>query len=196
MLFLHGIGESAVRPGTEAPQDISAVTRHGPPRTVARHPDLPFVVISPQHLQTPYSWDVVGLTQLIDYFAAHASAYGVDLGRVVVTGISMGADGAWALATTPRPRSTWRITALVLASPTSADPRRAARATSIPVWVHYGEEERPAYVACAKDLVRNTGAHLSHVPGGHDGATWAALFEQSHRNCSGFWDWVSRAAGR
>ena len=108
MLFLHGIGESAVRPGTEALQDISVVARHGPPRTVARHPDLPFVVISPQHLRAPYGWDVVGLTQLIDYFAAHAGVYGMDLGRVVVAGISMGADGAWALATTPRPRSTWR----------------------------------------------------------------------------------------
>jgi hypothetical protein len=32
MLFLHGIGESAVLPVTEAPQDISAVARYGPPR--------------------------------------------------------------------------------------------------------------------------------------------------------------------
>ena len=196
MLFLHGIGESAVLPVTEAPQDISAVARYGPPRTIARHPDLPFVVISPQHLQAPYSWDVIGLTQLIDYFAAHAGVYGVDLGRVVVAGISMGADGAWAFATTPQPRSTWRIVALALASPTSADPSRAARMPNLPVWVHYGEEERPSHVACAKELVGSTGARLSHVPGGHNGATWTALFEQSHPNCRGFWDWVSRAAGQ
>lgn len=196
MLFLHGIGESAVRPGTEAQQDISGVARHGPPRTVARRPDLPFVVVSPQHLQEPYSWDVVGLTRLVNYFADHAGVYGVDVGHVVVAGISMGADGAWTFATTPQPRSTWRIVALALASPTTADPRRAARVPGLPVWVHYGDDERPAYEACARDLVRSTGAELTHVPGGHDGATWAALFEELHPHCRGFWDWVSWAAGQ
>jgi predicted peptidase len=196
MLFLHGIGECAVPRETEAPQDVSVVARHGPPRTVAWRPDLPFVIVSPQHLQAPYTWDVVGLTRLINYFAANAGVYGVDLGRVVVAGISMGADGAWAFATTPRPRCTWRIVALALASPASADPRRAARVPGLPVWVHYGEDERPSYATCAKDLVRSTGAHLSHVPGGHDGATWAALFEQSHPNCTGFWDWVCQSAGQ
>jgi predicted peptidase len=196
MLFLHGIGESAVHPRTGERKDIWAVATHGPPSIVAQRSGLPFIVVSPQHLQAPYEWKVDELTQLIDYFAARADVYGADLGHVVIAGISMGADGAWALATTTRARSTWRIVALVLASPTSADPSRAARMPGVPVWIHYGEEERPSHAACAKELVGSTGAQLTHVPGGHGGPTWAALFEESHPNCRGFWAWVSRAGGQ
>ena len=197
MLFLHGRGESIVY-GDRNDQALQKVEQHGPPSIGARPLNHYFVVISPQHHQPPYRWDVADLTQLGDYFAANAAHYDVDPERVVVAGISMGADGAWELATARPARNGWQIRALALASPTSANAGGAARAANLPVWIHHGTGEDENVTTCAHNLAGALGqrstVRFTRVPGVHKGPTWAALFEEQDPVCWGFWGWLGRAA--
>ncbi len=85
ILFLHGAGER----GT----DIWKVAVHGPPKYVATHPDLPFIVVSPQ-CPDGQIWSKEILLALLDEVT---KKYAVDQQRIYLTGLSMGGYGTWEL---------------------------------------------------------------------------------------------------
>lgn len=87
VLMLHGAGER----GT----DLGLLARHGLVRRIAEGDALPFAVVAPQCPEERW-WDVEALLVVLDEALA---ATGADAAKVAVTGYSMGAYGAWAVAT-------------------------------------------------------------------------------------------------
>jgi len=88
ILFLHGAGER----GT----NLSKVAVHGPPKNVAKQPDFPFIVVSPQ-CPGGQTWSNSTLLALLEEVM---QTYAVDPGRVYLTGLSMGGYGTWSLGLT------------------------------------------------------------------------------------------------
>lgn len=86
VLFLHGSGERG--------DDLALVAVHGPPRLVREGHRFPFILVSPQTPDGSW-WEPRPLAALLDEIER---TYRVDPDRVVVTGLSMGGYGAWALA--------------------------------------------------------------------------------------------------
>jgi len=88
ILFLHGAGERG--------SNISKVAIHGPPKIVSERPDFPFIVVSPQCADGQH-WSNEILLGLLDEITR---VYAVDMGRIYLTGLSMGGYGTWDLALT------------------------------------------------------------------------------------------------
>ena len=88
ILFLHGAGER----GT----NVWKATTHGPSKFIEKHPDFPFIVVTPLCPSGAKWSDQVLLGLLDEIIATHA----VDTNRIYLTGLSMGGYGTWSLATT------------------------------------------------------------------------------------------------
>jgi predicted peptidase len=85
MLFLHGAGERG--------NDIWKVAVHGPPKNIARNPEFPFILVSPQCAEGQI-WSNDVLLGLLDEVSRN---HAVDASRVYLTGLSMGGYGTWSL---------------------------------------------------------------------------------------------------
>jgi predicted peptidase len=89
ILFLHGAGERG--------HDIERLRGHGITRVVEERADrFPFVVVSPQCPEGS-RW-VDHLDTLGALLGEITRAYAIDEQRVYLTGMSMGGQGAWAMA--------------------------------------------------------------------------------------------------
>lgn len=87
ILFLHGSGERG--------SNVEKVAKHGIPRIVLTHPDLPFVAVSPQcPANSTWIMQKDALLLLLDVIT---KKYAIDQSRVYLTGLSMGGYGAWYL---------------------------------------------------------------------------------------------------
>lgn len=73
--------------------DLEQLRRYGPPSFLGKKPDFPFLVICPQ--LPDGAWPAEQLNDLLDECL---DLYRVDPDRVILTGDSLGAMGAWNLA--------------------------------------------------------------------------------------------------
>ncbi|MEM7602740.1 MAG: hypothetical protein AAF357_15155, partial [Verrucomicrobiota bacterium] len=73
--------------------DLEQLRRYGPPSFLEKRPDFPFVVICPQ--LPDGSWPAEGLNRLLDECL---ETYRIDEDRIILTGDSLGAMGAWTFA--------------------------------------------------------------------------------------------------
>ncbi len=123
ILFLHGSGERG--------RDLNRLRLHGLPRELEGGRDLPAYVVAPQCPEDVW-WDAItgDLSALLDAVEARVR---VDPDRVLVTGLSMGGYGTWALAL----REPRRFAALAPICG-GGDPTRAAEIAHIPEWVFHG----------------------------------------------------------
>jgi predicted esterase len=87
ILYLHG--------GSHRGSDLRKLESYGLPRLIAEGRDLPFIVVAPQLAEGEIWSDADFLVALLDKLS---QKYPIDPDRVYVTGISMGARGAWYLA--------------------------------------------------------------------------------------------------
>jgi predicted peptidase len=87
IVFLHGIGEN----GT----NVWKTTVHGPAQYIGKHPDFPFILVSPQ-CAVGHKWSDETVLGILDQVAAK---YAVDTNRIYLTGLSLGGYGTWSLAT-------------------------------------------------------------------------------------------------
>ena len=87
ILFLHGIGEN----GT----DVWKTAVHGPTKYIGKHPDFPFILVSPQ-CPIGHEWSDEIALGILDEVTAK---YAVNTNRIYLTGLSLGGFGAWSLAT-------------------------------------------------------------------------------------------------
>lgn len=130
LMFLHGSGER----GT----DLNLVRVHGPWAWLAQQPDTPFIVVAPQ-ADVAGGWNPHVLHALIEQLQATLP---VDPDRVLVTGLSMGGFGAWALAT-EYPDSLAAIAPIC----GFGDEDRMERLRHLPVWAFHGDHDSAVPVA-------------------------------------------------
>ncbi len=156
LLYLHGRSARG--------EDMALVRRYGPPAMLDRDPDFPFVVISPQ--LPGLSWPPGSLLQLVDEIT---EGHRIDEDRIYLTGVSLGAGGAWRLA--------------------AANPGRFAafapicgydgigeeeKLTGLPIWAFHGEADEivsPDPHRRLVERIRALGgvAHFSGIPRGTHG---------------------------
>ena len=124
LLFLHGAGER----GT----DVELVKRHGPPGLVEAGEKYPFILFSPQCPVDEY-WSVPVLKALLDGILER---YRVDRSRIYLTGMSMGGNGTWRMATAHPD-----IFAAVAPICGWGDTTRVSALREIPVWAFHGKKD-------------------------------------------------------
>ncbi len=169
LVFLHGAGERG--------NDLTKVAVHGPPKLVAKDPNFPFVVISPQCPEGQI-WNKDVLAGLVD---EAVTKYPVDPQRVYLTGLSMGGYGTWDLGLS-HPE---KFAALVpicgggnLITPLLSSPEQDAALRTIGIWAFHGGKDPVVPVSESErmiDLVKRRGANdvkLTVYPdAGHDAWT-------------------------
>lgn len=132
ILFLHGRGERG--------RDLSRAARYGLPQELERGLELPAVVIAPQcPPETRWTDHGPELLRLLDEVVAR---YHADLARIYLSGLSMGGQGAWFLAS----EAPERFAALTVVCARSL-PERAPRLASLPIWVFHGDDDEVVPVA-------------------------------------------------
>jgi predicted peptidase len=136
VLFLHGSGERGA--------DLAAVTRQGLPK-VAGGKSFPFILVAPQ-VPEGEVWSTDTLTALLDELQATLR---VDPDRVYLTGLSMGAFGAWDLAIAHPDR----FAALLVISG-GGNPVEVCRLKNVPVWIFHGLKDDVIPVSWAEELGR------------------------------------------
>jgi predicted peptidase len=137
LLFLHGAGERG--------DDLTVVTKHGPPAIVSSTPDFPFVVVSPQ-CPAYQRWRPEELIQLVDHVR---STYRIDRRRVYVTGLSMGGYGTWALCAAYPDQFAAAVPICGGGLPAFAD-----KLKRIPFWVFHGQQDRIVVVQQSEEMVQ------------------------------------------
>ena len=169
MLFLHGAGQRG--------RTINHVASHGPPKRIKKEGlNLPCIVVSPQCPRKGF-WSKPDQLQALDTLLNHlVKTYRVDEQRQVVTGLSMGGYGSWALAI----KYPHRFAAIAPICG-SGKPSQAAAIAHLPVWAFHGEEDKVVPFSGSADMVNALKAAGSKVrftpyPGvGHD--AWTVTYE-------------------
>ena len=126
MLFLHGRGES------DGP--LSLVKKWGPPRLINQGRKMPYIVASPQCPPDPHRWsDLRQQVKLVLLVRHLEETLSVDKTRMYLTGLSMGGQGSWALATQ------WpEKFAAVAPICGKGNPNEAAKLKDVPIWAWHG----------------------------------------------------------
>lgn len=124
LLFLHGAGERG--------SDLNLVKKNGPPRLIEEGKDFPLVVVSPQ-CPVNERWNTNTLIALIDEIIAN---YKIDADRIYVTGLSMGGNGTWRLASEIPERL-----AAVIPICGWGDPFAVCMMGKLPVWTFHGAKD-------------------------------------------------------
>jgi predicted peptidase len=163
ILFLHGSGER----GT----DLAFVARNGPPR-VAQERGLPFVVIAPQ-LPAGETWSADAVLALLERLEA---ALKIDTTRVYLTGLSMGAYGAYEAAIA----APTRFAALMTVSG-AGNPVEVCKLAGLPTWVVHGAKDDIIPVDWGREMAKRLAACKGEVrltlepDAGHD--AWTKVYD-------------------
>jgi len=164
MLFLHGAGERG--------NNLELVKKHGPPKLIEQGKDFPFVIISPQ-CPSDVRWNTKTLIALIDEIVKN---YKIDKNRIYVTGLSMGGNGTWRLATEIADRL-----AAIIPICGWGDPFDICSIGNLPVWAFHGEKDVVVQSSSSQILIDRLkfckgNAKLTIYPeAGHD--SWTATYE-------------------
>lgn len=173
VLFLHGRGERG--------DDLNLVRKHGPPSFLDERPEFPAIVISPQ-CPISESWSPLKLNALLE---EAVTKYRVDQSRIYLTGLSMGGNGTWMLATyyphwfaAIAPICGWGEDFLV-----------GRHLKNIPIWAFHGLQDKAVPLEQGLRLVRaveNDGGNIRftvYSDAKHD--SWTRTYENPE-----FWDWL------
>ena len=138
VLFLHGRGERG--------DDLELVKKHGPPKLVEKGKDFPFILVSPQCIEST-TWDkqTGTLDELLNEIIKN---YKVDTNRVYLTGLSMGGNGTWSLAVAYPDRFT--AIAPVCGWGSSFDMRAIK---NIPIWAFHGAKDSAVPIENSQELI-------------------------------------------
>lgn len=173
MIYLHG---SSLRG-----DDLEMLKRYGPPSFLDNRDDFPFVVISPQ-LPEGEIWDPETLMPLVMDIVGK---YKIDKHRVCITGVSMGAIGAYNLAA----KNQNRFSAIVPVCG-SGEVTIAPKINNLPIWAFHGEHDKVTPIAPHTRLIdaiiaAGGQAKLSIVPEGTHGNIIFPVY-----NRQSMYDWL------
>lgn len=132
ILFLHGIGERG--------NDINLVKKYGIHRYL-KHIDIPFIVLSPQCHHNNF-WDM-HFNDIELLLKEVQQQYRVDINRVCLVGISLGAYGAWNFAM-QRPNM---FKSIVSIAGGAMLPKYAHLIKHIPIYIAHGEKDKEVDVS-------------------------------------------------
>ena len=175
VLFLHGAGERG--------DDVTRVTRHGPPKLIGQGEHIPAIVVSPQ-CPTGSWWNdhLDALSALLDHIIAR---YNVDRSRVYLTGLSMGGYGSWALAA----REPERFAAVVPICGGGSF-LYARSLSTLPIWAFHGDADSVVPLSESQQMVDaielrgGERVKLTVYPGvGHD--SWSQTYDNAE-----VWRWL------
>lgn len=163
LLYLHGSGERGL--------DVNILKNSGPGRYLRANPELPLILISPQCLPNDW-WHP---EEVIDLLEEVCAKYRVDVDRVYLTGLSMGAYGVWDTALTYPDR-------FAALGPISGDGdwADASRIKDVPTWVFHNAGDPIVRASASErfvDELRRLGAEVRftvYPRGGHD--SWTATY--------------------
>lgn len=177
LVFLHGIGERG-----NGAAELSRLDKWGLPKLAHKGARFPMIVISPQLPANQKHWPVALIDEVI---ASVSEAYRVDSTRIYLTGLSTGAEGAWAYAIA-RPRV---VAAIVPISGTGSS-REICAMREVAVWAFHGEQDKDEPVSHERRLVDALNAcqpppiepaRLTIYPGaGHQ--VWSRTYDGSAGN--------------
>jgi predicted peptidase len=173
ILFLHGAGERGTNAWT--------TTKHGPTKFIAKHPEFPFIMVSPQ-CHEDHKWNDDLVLGVLDSISA---TYRVDTNRVYLTGLSMGGYGTWSLATMYPER--FAAVAPICGGGdkigiilTKLSTRRSLK--TLPIWAFHGGmdptvpiEEDERMIQAMKELGDNDIKFTVYPDAGHD--AWSATYD-------------------
>lgn len=172
LFFLHGAGER----GT----DVELVKRHGPPGLVEAGRKYPFILLSPQCPVDEY-WSVPVLKALLDGILER---YRVDRSRIYLTGMSMGGNGTWRMATAHPD-----IFAAIAPICGWGDATRVSALREIPVWAFHGKKDPVIDFERGESMVnslKSAGGNVrftAYPEAGHD--SWTETYKNPE-----FYEWL------
>ena len=179
LLFLHGIGERG--------DDLSIVTRHGPPRLIEEGRELPFIVVAPQcPMGSSWAFQLGALRALLHEVIRRQR---VDTTHIVVTGLSMGGFGTWHLAV-ENPRAFSAVVPICGgALSATALGARIGSIRHVPVRAFHGARDAVVPLQKSRELVdalRAAGGNVTltiYPDAEHD--SWTRTYEDP-----GLYDWM------
>jgi predicted peptidase len=153
VLFLHGIGER----GT----DLELLKLHGIPKVIEEGVDFPFLVVSPQCPEdTIWANELDALHALLENVIEE---YQVDKSRIYLTGLSMGGNGTWQLATAYPSMFAAVVPICGWANPFFGFPERIHVLKDVPVWAFHGAEDEVVPLQGSQELVDVLKANQGNV---------------------------------
>lgn len=157
LLFLHG--------GRDRGDDLGLLLRWAPPRLVDEAGELPYHFAAPQiAADTTWPEHTDALLALIDHLVSHEA---VDPDRVILAGFSLGAAGAWEIAS----KAPQRFAGLITVSGRANERVDFEALKSLPTWVFHGgrDDKLPATDTertVAQLRVRGAAVNYSFYPHG------------------------------
>lgn len=176
IVFLHGAGERG--------EDLNLLKKHGPPKLVEAGNDLGAIVASPQ-VKEGEVWNPQAVKALTDELVATLR---VDVGRIYLTGISMGGFGTWETAFS-YPDTYAAI--VPICGGTGVRWLLAERLKDLPAWIFHGAKDTvvpPEHSERIHTTLKQLGssAKLTLYPNaGHD--SWTAAYNDPE-----LWDWLMK----
>jgi predicted peptidase len=141
ILFLHGIGEC----GTDGKRQVKIGLG---PAVRKRQAIFPFLVIFPQGKIGFWTAKAESSRLALAILSEAEKNYRVDEHRIYLTGVSVGAHGAWCLAQEYPKR--WAAIVPVCGW---SDPSEASRIKDIPCWCFHGADDRTVPVLASRRMV-------------------------------------------
>ena len=180
ILFLHGRGERTT---------LDAVASFGPPMLARTQPEFPWAVIAPR-CPPERGWEVGELAVLLE---RAIEAFPVDRDRVVVTGLSMGGFGTWAMAMTHPELFAAAVPicgGAPVATPELIGEPQLAAIRRLPIRAFHGDADEvvdPAESVSIADALRRLGCDVSltlYHDVGHD--SWTRTYADPQ-----LWEWLA-----
>lgn len=198
LIFLHGLDEK----GNGSPAELKKLKSHGPPAWIDKGHDMTFtvagqkhsfIVVSPQLPKDASGWYMNQIDDLIDHIT---DSLHVDLGRIYLTGLSLGGNGTWRYGFDSK-NDPLRVAAI---APVAGwgNPGKACQIADkkLPVWAFHGANDRVivesrdrsmvnALRRCDSTLVKYTVYNQT----GHD--SWTKAYDPTHRYHSpNLYEWL------
>jgi predicted peptidase len=126
ILYLHGSGDCG--------KGLDHLANHALPKIAGDRADFPFVLVAPQMANYDGWWSVESLDALLDHILATED---IDPDGVYLTGISLGAYGAWDWACR-RPQAFAAIAPIA----GSGNDDWADQLRDVPVWAFHGAKDK------------------------------------------------------
>lgn len=153
--------------------NLSKLRRYGPPSFLDERPDFPFVTICPQ--LPDGSWPAESLGRLLDEIL---DTYKVDNDRVYLSGVSLGAIGAWTFANAYPDRFA-ALVPVCAHGPASA----GERLINLPIWAFHGDADKIVPIDPHQELIESVNsnggnAKLTVIPGGTHGSIITPVYQR------------------